>query len=269
MARQLSGSGQYIGRTNPTGLAVNAAWTWMGWVWLDATAVNQTLCLIGTPTTLATGLLIKYEDTDRIEAVWDAGAGSMSLPASGLTAGVWTRVALTHAGAGSSLMALHINGTSIGTDTPPAIPELASGDVVRFGSANGYDYYTDWDGRIAWSAWVQGVALTAAQTGAYLNSPCDLLTDYGPSGVVTANALKGLWPFQPADPGQDISGVGNTLTNTSTTDVADPGGLPTSCGGGGSVALEGTGRQAAAMGRAELYLRPPPDPFMTTLFRGA
>lgn len=39
--------------------------------------------------------------------------------------------------------------------------------------------------------------------------------------------------------------------------------------GGGPVALEGVGRQPAASGHGDLYLRPPPDPFMTTLFRAA
>lgn len=39
-------------------------------------------------------------------------------------------------------------------------------------------------------------------------------------------------------------------------------------GGGGPVALEGTGRQGPAVGLGDLYLRPPPDPFLTILFRG-
>lgn len=39
--------------------------------------------------------------------------------------------------------------------------------------------------------------------------------------------------------------------------------------GGGSVALAGTGLQSPPVGRGELYLRPPPDPFLTILFRAA
>lgn len=228
MAREYSGTGQYLSRTNPTGIAVNAAWTWIGNIWFDTLVTNQILLLVGTSgATRTRGFRVYKEDDNRI---YVEGVDNMNGVISGATA--WHRVSITHAGSGDSTVVIALDGTQIGSSTLTAFPEISTGDVISFGRDGSGDYHTEWDGRIAWSAWVQGTAISVANCDAYAQNPCNLLTDYGPSGTVIANALKGLWPFQPGDPGQDISGVSNALTNTGTTDVADPGGYPTSCGGG-------------------------------------
>lgn len=64
-------------------------------------------------------------------------------------------------------------------------------------------------------------------------------------------------------------GSGYNLTNSGAVAGASRPSQLEAAGGGGPVALEGIGREPPAIGRGELYLRPPPDPFMTTLFRAA
>ena len=228
MARQYSGTGQYLSRTDPTGIAVNAAWTFIANIWFDALAANQILLLVGTPgATRTRGFVLYLEDDNRINYL---GADNINGTVTGAAA--WHRLSVTHSASGGGTIVIGFDGTQIASSASGAIPELSTGDVITFGHDGSGDYHTDWDGRIAWSAWVQGTAISVANCDTYAQNPCNLLTDYGPSGVVTANALKGLWPFQSGSPGQDISGVGNDLTNTSTTDVADPSGYPTSCSSG-------------------------------------
>jgi hypothetical protein len=235
MARQFSGTSQYLSRTDPTGIAVNAAWTWIGNFYFNALATNHVLLLVGTPgATRTRGFKLHVEDNNQLYYV---GATSGSGAVSGAAA--WHRVSVAHSGSGSGTITIGFDGTTIlAAATEDPIVELSTGDVISFGHDGLGDYHSDWTGRMAWSAWVQGTAISVANADTYAQNPCNLLTDYGATGAVTAHALKGLWPFQPATPGADLSEYANDLTNTSTTDVADPSGYPTSCGVGASIVID-------------------------------
>lgn len=231
MAREHSGSGQYLARANPTGINTSVGFTIIGSLWLDSAGVNQQFLRIGTPgATLSRGVSLYQEDNGTIGFHCSGGAG---LNAGGTPpgAGAWFRYALTQSASGgaSPTSILSVNGTAILTNTTDRAVALSSGDEISIGRGGDFSYYGSLDGRSAGVAYLEGVVLSAAAADTFAQDLCSLITSYGPSGSVTANALKAHYLLQSGAPGVDGSGVGNDLTDTSTTNVADPAWVPSSC----------------------------------------
>jgi len=231
MAREFSGTSQYLLRTDPTGLNPNAAWTFGCWLWVDGYGTDgRGILRVGGPEggAITRGVYIYVRNSGVIRAI--VGTDIQGVTAFGT--GAWKKLVITRSGSGTSGMSIYLDGSatadaSYATDAPGA---LASGDVLKLGDSSSSIGAALLDGRIAAPFWLQGVELSGTDAAAYLSDACSLITDFGAGGAVTPDALKFLFLLQSGAPGTDISGVGNDLTDTSTTDVADPAGVPTSCG---------------------------------------
>ena len=232
MAREFSGTSQYMTKTNPTGITVDAAHSLGFWLYTDDISFRGVL-RIGGPFEGANtrGFSVVFGGGNVIEV--KTGTGSVNGTTT-ISTGTWYRVGVVREGSGSNSTRLILNGSTEDTLTNWDISELTTGDGIRLGDQNTPSSFDWFDGRIAWPFYIQGVALTNSALDNYLNQTggktiCSVKTDYGPGGAITADALKFLYPLHSGNPGEDISGVGNTLTDTSTTDVANPSGLPDTC----------------------------------------
>lgn len=242
MARQYDGADS-LTRANPTGIATNASFTAGFWFYRDSMTGGQGVFCIGDPDVdTARGFSVFSRANGTIEVRFGGGIAVQS--ATGvISATTWYRVIVRYV-AGTPLVALAVDGTGVASSAGDTIGNITTGDEIAYGTPCTAIADSGLVGRLAGAFYLQGVELSAATGDAYLQDLCSLIDDYGPSGTVTANALKALYLFQSADPGDDISGVGNDLTNAGTVDVADPSGVPSSCALGPSAAVTGTATSA-------------------------
>lgn len=235
-ARDFSGSNQYITKTDPTGITVNAAWTVGCWLAPDAFGGDgNVLVNVGGAGIRTRGVAFQVRSTGvmRVQTQASIADGATSVG----SAGTWQRVGATRAGSGVAQLRTILNGADDGGANTDAPNEITTGDVFRASDAIGEIGAVHYNGKMAWLFWLQGVALSAANLDAALNNPQSLVTNYGPSGVVTANALKILWPMQCDNATEeDESGVGNDGTYTGPPTLSASGPSPSTpwdpCGGG-------------------------------------
>lgn len=242
MARTFDANTDLLSRTDPTGFAVTNAWTFGCWYRSTNAADNRGIVKCGNAGGYGNtrGYVLQQSYVDgtywKMRALAHNGTGGDATTSIALNE--WHRCGWTYNG--SSNIKMILDGVQDGNVSVDDIAELTAGDVWQIG----YVYSGGGGPRcnVAWPFVIQGVELTASALDNYLNSTggktiCSLITDYGPSGGITANALKGLWPLQSGDPGDDISGVGNDLTDTGTADYGSEPNSITSCATGISVAV--------------------------------
>lgn len=228
MARDLDG-GDLIRIVNPTGILTDAAWSWLAKVRLISGAIDgRALMKVGpdNDTSNARGVYSHFRGTGSSNAINVIYGAIAATGDTALTTGTWYSIGITCSASGGGNIQISIDGVSdISQNTDP-ITEITTGDAY----AIGYGFTTNGvavaDLEIAMQAWVQGVTITAANTDVFADDPCSLITSYGPSGSITANALKLLMLD---DQTVDISGVGQTISLTGGASVAGPGGYPTTC----------------------------------------
>ncbi len=115
-----------------------------------------------------------------------------------------------------------VNGNFGDGDPSP----LEAGDTLKIGGIGGGG--GDFDGGVAWVAFIQGTMLTDAQVVNYVKQEngktiCSLQADFG------AN-LKFLYSLSGPNRYVDLTGNFGNLTASGTTDEANPFGLPDACG---------------------------------------
>lgn len=230
MAREANGS-QSQARNDPTGITPDSTFTAGFYFYRDSMTGGQGVFAIGDPDNdSARGFSVFSRANGTLEIRCNSGVAIQS--ATGvISATTWYKVGVTYNGTVARLV---VDGTQVASSAE-TIGAITTGDDIAFATLCTAIADSGLDGRYAGAFYLQGVELSAANVDAYLDDLCSLITDYGTSGGITANALKALYLFQSATPGDDISGVGNNLTNNGTTDVADPSGIPTSCGVGGGT----------------------------------
>ncbi len=239
MARQFADSGDNMRIVTPTGMLVSDAWSWGCRLDTDGIVDSQGLWRLGASGSRGIRGELNFVDASnhRLRVVNEAdstgGNGTTSIPT-----GTSRRIGFTHNGSGSCPLILDGSVDATISLTDPT--EIQAGDEFRYGFIVGGA--THLRARIAWPFFLQGVQLSASALDDYLNQTggktiCSLIDDYGVGGSIVADALKFLGPFQPGDPGEDISGVGNDLTDTGTVDIADPAGFPSSCAAALSIAV--------------------------------
>lgn len=223
-ARDFSGTNQLISVTDPAGISVNAAWTWGAWIAPDAYGADGSgIALVGSNGATTRGALFQVTNGGvlrvRTQGQFASGATAVG------TSGTWRRVGCKKAASGTALLTVMIDGADDGNQNCDAPVALDAGDVYRASADVGSLGVGNFDGKMAWQFWLQGVALSAANLDAYLNDPQSLVDDYGPSGTVTANALKILWPMQCDNATEeDVSGVGSDGTYTGPPTLSAAGG---------------------------------------------
>ena len=234
--RVFDGSDDQISDTLPTGVVAKAAYSIGMWVKLDGYGDDgRGLLKAGPANALTRGFLIQVDNSGHI--LWRA-SGPTDPDATAVGTGSWVPIGVTSDSSGSTTsIARIISGTQVGTQTMDSPTELSTGDVVAVGPGHSPFGVGFLDGSVAWAFWLQGVTLSASALNGYLNDPESLYDDYGPSGTVTADALKIFWPMQ-CDDGStetDVSGVGNDGTITGATLGSGTGPSPTTawdpCGG--------------------------------------
>lgn len=204
-----------IGVVDPVDVAVSGPWTFGCWLRPNTTTGTQTILRIGTADNAPTrGLMWAYSASQlRLRTRSNSADGSWTP-----SAGSWYRVGVTKAGSGVGQIRNIADGVDVGGanfDPPTAI---TTGDPFQIGgTAVGGIGLGLLNAGVAWVFWLQGVVLSASELDAYLNDPQSLIDDYGPTGTVTANALKVFWPMQcDTATEEDESGVGNDGTRTGT-----------------------------------------------------
>lgn len=228
MARRSNGT-QNLQRTNPTGIDLSGAFTMVLSVYVDSvSASNQGLFALGDPTQdTARGFNLMTRTDGRLDFRFIGGVSADS-SAGVIVDGTWARITVAYNPA--DRVRVGVNGSLVRQTGPgDLIGALTTGDAIAF-MAEGSFIAAPVTGAVAGFAWLQGVELSIADGDTAAQNLCDLIGDYGPSGTVTADALKALYLFQSADPGEDISGVGNDLTDNSTSSETDPAWVPSSCG---------------------------------------
>lgn len=149
--------------------------------------------------------------------------GNEFLGTTTFTTGVEYRILVTST-AGRQFTA-SVNGTQEGQHTGNTWTELQAGDVFQIGdSDSGGSGAVNPDVTFSGVAWLQGVTLSGAAGENYMAQTggktwCSLKTDYGPSGVIMANAMKHCSMQENANPSVDISTVGNDLTMAGTVGI--------------------------------------------------
>lgn len=209
-------NGNVIVVADPTGMTLESAYTIGMWVNPEAFGGDGNTLVKWGPnddTSGARGFRFYVNGTGKFRYNGATTGGPTTL---GLSTGSWQRVGFTRAGAGVANRTCYLNGSSetLGNQDPETA--LSAGDT--FGNRGVSSAPLPFNGKMAWMFFLQGVVLSAANIDAYLNDPQGLYDAYGPSGSVTANALKLLWPMQ-CDDGTtetDKSGVGNNGTYVGT-----------------------------------------------------
>ena len=219
-ARDFPGTaGNYLSITDPTGITVNAAWT-LG-MWLRPDVLERAIVKIGDATGIARGLIFTIQSTGVLKIRGTTDTTGVTALA---TDGTWYRVGATKVAAGTSHMRIIINGVQDATANNDPANALTSGDVFTVSRANSGLGLSGVDGGVAWVFWLQGVELSASALNTYLDDPQSLVSAYGPSGSVVANALKIFWPMQCTGSTEtDESGVGNNGTYTGTVNLISTG----------------------------------------------
>ncbi len=235
------GSSQNIHKTTPVGFVVVANWTVLFWFKLGTlnTSDGNIIIRVGPQGSTTRGFIIRLTAA----GVLNYYDGHTNLSGTTvLTSGTFYRISVTRDNA-TGKIAINVNGTQEAFDTSGTNPtEIQAGDVYQISDTdtNGYHYL---DGSMSWVGFVQGVTMTATAADNYLNqtggkNPCALVTDYGTSGGITANALKDLWPLGTSSPFTDLSGVGNDGTAVNApTNSAQPSGLGEACSSTYNVAI--------------------------------
>lgn len=235
MARQLDG-GDYLLRTDPTEIDPTANFTCGFSFRRDNLSTFVGLFAVGDPDEdTARGFSVVSRANANIEFRYFGGVALQS-SAAAVSDDTWHRAGVRYTASGAQVQ-LVLDGTAVAGASGDGIGALTSGDAIAFGPIATLIADQGLVGGIAGAFWLQGVTLSAADIDTYLQDLCSLIDDYGPSGSVIADALKGLWLFQSADPGEDISGLGNDLTDTGSASQTDPAWVPSSCGAGGPEAL--------------------------------
>ena len=210
-SRDFSGTAQYITKTDPTGILTDAAWTMGVWINPDSVA-GKGIVHAGSAGATTRGAYLRITGANKLEC---RVSGDFATGGTSIGTGSWIRVGARKAAAGTSQVYLILNGADDGNSNTVAPTEITAGDVFQASDAIGGLGDGHFNGKMAWLFWLQGVALSAANLDAALQDPQSLVTNYGPSGVITANALKILWPMQCDNATEvDKSGVGNDGTYT-------------------------------------------------------
>lgn len=236
MARRSNGS-QNLQRTDPTGIDPSAAFTMVLSVYVDGVAsANQGLFALGNASTdTARGFNLITRTDGRLDFRF-AGGVSADSSAGVITDDTWYRIAVTYDPADTNRIRVGVNGSQVRQNVGDAIADITTGDVIAFMTA-GSAIADPVTGAVAGFAWLQGTVLSIADADTLAQDLCDALASY-------PTETQALYLFQNADPGEDISGVGNDLTNNSTTNETDPAWVPSSCAVGPSAAVTGTATSA-------------------------
>jgi hypothetical protein len=137
-----------------------------------------------------------------------------------MSAGTWYRVGLSHAGSGSANTKISLDSTTLLNADRTTESELSSGDIAGWMRNSTGDGVSFGNGDVAWLFWLQGVQLSVANIGTYLDDPCALVGAYGPGGTIVADALKFLLPLG-TDHDTDLSGNSVTVTLSGSPGNAD------------------------------------------------
>lgn len=199
---------------DPAGVSVAGAFTIGSWVYANSHGSDgRGIMRIGPLSgTLDRGVHLATNFQGHLKC-WQSNAQATN-GGTDIGTGAWVRVGATRGGSGVAHLKVILNGVQDGDENTDPLTDITTGDGLTLGSPlaeTGADY---WDGKLAWSFLLVGVALSAAALDGYLQDPQSLINDYGPSGSVTANALKIFWTQQ-CDDGTtevDASGQGNDGT---------------------------------------------------------
>ncbi len=247
MARAFDGVADVMTRANPTGFNLTADFSFGLWVKRTNTSDNRGIVMIGGPgggSDITRGFGLMGRSGGAVDLRW---GGGISIQGGTQTGGVYDRVGVLYDalnGSSQPQLTLVVNGVEVNSASGDAIAGLnGTTDGISLGDMISAFSDGTFLGELAGPFFVQTL-LTAAALDNYLNStggktPCSLLTDYGTSGGITANALKAFYLLQSGAPTTDISGVSNTLTDVGTTNGTDPSGFPTSCPTGTNVNVTG------------------------------
>jgi hypothetical protein len=214
----VAASSDQIAKAVGTSINISSAVHAFGGLFYVNSATNVSLLRIGSNSgsTLTRGWELAINNSGKIELRNEAGGGAAGTTT--FATGTWYRISVCYTSrfAGS----INLNGVAEvsfgGAPDPPAA--MQAGDVFSTGLGLSGPGWARSNGRDAWLFFSQGVAGSAAIWDACLQDPQSFVTNYGPTGSVTANALKVLWPMQCANASEvDMSGVGNDGTYTGTT----------------------------------------------------
>lgn len=214
--------------TDPAGVTTNAAWSMGGWVYVTSygTGGRGFMAAGNFPGSPARGVQLGVLSSGVLSCRLATAQSSDGVTAIGT--GAWVRVGATRGGSGISHLKVILNGVEDHDENTDPPAEITAGDSFFTSFPNGLTGQSYLDGKMAWSFWLQGITLTAAQMDAYLNDPQSLVNDYGPDGNITPNALKIFWAQQCSGTTEtDQSGTGNTGTYSGTTLSVGGGPTPT------------------------------------------
>lgn len=205
----VGGTGDVVKKVAPTGVDSTGMFSMGGWFY-PVGVTDVELLRVGEDSTssLARGWSF-YLDGASKPILRNESAGFSSAGPTAVTASAWHGITLGY----NNSFDYNVSLDGVTQDSNSGAPDPAAAlngttDVFGIGRSNTGIGTGNFDGRYAWLYYVQGAKLSAAAAMAYLNNPQSLVSDYGPSGTVLANALKILWPGQCATE-TDKSGVGN------------------------------------------------------------